>query len=108
MAINQHASSTTAVQTMPSLSSDMDLALFRAWQTSAPGFIWKRAVVDRYDGLTLYGEGEYALRFAHALCGYGGTGPVTSAYILHEAGFGSLRDIERRVCDVAMRQEFVH
>jgi hypothetical protein len=61
------------------------------------------AIVDRFDGLTIFNR-EHAsdpylegsvngLNFRTALCGYGGTGVVTSAVILELFGFGDRMQI---------------
>ena len=77
------------------LTSDHGVEIFRAWKKSLPGYDWTRAVVDRYDGLTLFTDDEFSasLHFVNALCGYGGSGPHATAEILHEAGFGELGEL---------------
>lgn len=80
--------------------SALDIEIFHAWRRILPGHDWKRAEVDRYDGLTLYdekGSHTIGLHFAHSLCGYSGEGPRATVTILHEAGFGSMKDLEAAV-----------
>ena len=86
------------------LTSDHDVEIFRAWKRALPGYVWTRAVVERHGGLTLYTDDEQAvsLHFAHALCGYTGSGPHATAIILDEAGFGQMWEIRSRVTDPSM------
>ncbi|MGH7218254.1 MAG: hypothetical protein ACREGE_02330 [Candidatus Microsaccharimonas sp.] len=82
------------------LSSDHDLEIFRAWQKAMPGYEWVYAKLDRYEGLTLFDTSHgmtIGLHFAHALCGYGGTGPHTTVQILVGAGFGHQERLEAQV-----------
>lgn len=49
----------------------------------------KRATIDRYEGLTLFGEADRILFHASGLvCGFSGTGPDGSIETLRFAGFG--------------------
>jgi hypothetical protein len=49
----------------------------------------KRATIDRYEGLTLFGEADRILFHASGLiCGFSGTGPDGSIETLRYAGFG--------------------
>ncbi len=82
------------------LSSDHDVEIFRAWKKSMPGYVWSYAKIDRYKGLTLFDSSHgmtIGLHFAHALCGYGGTGPHSTVQILIEAGFGHREHLEAQV-----------
>lgn len=81
-------------------SSAHDIELFRLWTKMHPEQDWKRAKVDRFDGLTLYEDkGSYTmgLHFANSVCGFIGTGPRATVTILHEAGFAGVEDLEAAV-----------
>ena len=79
------------------LSSAHDVEIFRAWKRALPAYDWSYAEVDHDRGLTLfsnnYGEAT-RLHFAHAICGFDGTGPKATVEILVEAGFGPLEHVE--------------
>ena len=101
---NGYAMETGVVYEANGLTSDHDVEIFRAWKRTLPGYVWTRAVVNRFDGLTLYtGDDQaIALHFAHALCGYEGSGPHATAVILDEAGFGEMWEIRSRVNNSSM------
>lgn len=62
------------------------------------GFDWSKAVVDRYDGLTLFAAEEpVAIHFRTALCGYKGSGPAATIEILEAAGFGSPEELGHQI-----------
>ena len=88
----------TTIHEVNNVSSDLDIELFRGWQRGAPGFDCVRAEVDRYNGLTLYTAPNNGyttgLHFSCSLCGYTGMGPVATAIILEEAGFGTIEALE--------------
>jgi len=50
------------------------------------GFVFSDAYVDRTAGMVLVGM-PYNVHFANALCGYNGSGPMLSQYILELFGF---------------------
>lgn len=79
------------------LAPDHDLEIFRAWQKALPHYDWTKATLDSKRGLTLIAPGLYGdetrLHLAHATCGYRGSGPHASVWILSEAGFGSHEEI---------------
>ena len=62
------------------------------------GVTFDKALVDRFDGLVLIGP-KGSWHFEHALCGYEGTGPQTTAKILSLFGFGSQKEIMQRIKD---------
>jgi len=62
------------------------------------------AEVHRFDGLIIYRTGEvlfdldessdaYGWHFVTPICGYDGTGPMTTALILEKFGFGNAEDL---------------
>lgn len=75
--------------------------------TFHPGESWYMAIVDRYDGLVLLCRdprpaetGPDDIRgwhFKGAVAGFAGAGPITTAKILALYGFGSFRELFRRV-----------
>ena len=58
----------------------------------AEGVMFDKALIDRFAGLVLIGA-DMTVHFEHAVCGYDGTGPQTTAKILCLFGFGSYESI---------------
>lgn len=60
------------------------------------GTTFDKALVDRFDRLVLTGpSGSY--HFGTPLCGYGGTGPMTTLIILELFGFGSSAELASKI-----------
>lgn len=60
------------------------------------GATFDKALIDRFDGLVIQGAGG-SYHFTTPICGYGGTGPRTSAQILEMFQFGSIDSIMDRI-----------
>ena len=63
-------------------------AIVQAKAIAADGGTFSEAVVDRFDGLVIVGR-DASWHFNTPICGYSGTGPMTTAIILELFGFGN-------------------
>lgn len=69
-------------------------ALEHATELYGSGARFEQALVDRFDGLVLLGEtADKSYRYRTPLCGYDGTGPMTTAVILELFEFGTRAEI---------------
>jgi len=71
-------------------------AIAQAKTIIAKGGTFSEAVVDRFDGLVVVGQGT-TWHFNTAICGYVGEGPTTTATILELFGFGKKAKILERI-----------
>jgi len=75
-----------------------DQALEHAGLLYDQGVRFDQAHVDRFDGLVLIGRTpEKSFHYRTPLCGYNGTGPMTTAIILELFGFGDRSEILNRI-----------
>ena len=94
-----------SIQAYEADDKDSMEALVIAKKLHAKGIVVSHVGVDRFEGLVLVGTQE-AWRFKHAICGFGGTGPQTTAEILELFGFGTKAGIMKVISDPHKSRHF--